>query len=290
MGIADIAQELHLDPWMIEALEADDFEALGAPVFAKGHLRQYGALLGLATDDLMIAYYRVRGRNDTPAPPITATMSRPEKSHRGMWAGIVLAVVVLGALAAVLWFFAERDAAPAPASDPALSAAPDPAPGLAALPLASDMQSPAAVTDGQTDTARPAAAGPAASEPAVNLPATTDTAGAPVASAAARDQPAAAARATAPAMQAAPGEASVTLRLEFSGESWVEVYDRNGNRLIYGMYGPAGSRTVTGATPIEIYLGRSRDVTLAVNGRDYPVPAASIRGNTARFVIEDGVR
>ena len=40
--VHDIAQELHLDEWMLQALEEDDFTALGAPVFAKGHMRKYG--------------------------------------------------------------------------------------------------------------------------------------------------------------------------------------------------------------------------------------------------------
>ena len=71
--VHDIAQELHLDEWMLQALEEDDFTALGAPVFAKGHMRKYGSMLGLDTDDLMIAYYRKRGRDDSP-PPITATV------------------------------------------------------------------------------------------------------------------------------------------------------------------------------------------------------------------------
>ena len=41
------AEDLHLDVWVIEALEANRFEALGAPVYAKGHLRKYAMLLGL---------------------------------------------------------------------------------------------------------------------------------------------------------------------------------------------------------------------------------------------------
>ncbi len=45
--LEDISKELHLDRWMVEALERDDYTALGAPVFAKGHLRQYAKLLGI---------------------------------------------------------------------------------------------------------------------------------------------------------------------------------------------------------------------------------------------------
>ena len=41
------AEQLNLDVSVVEALERDDLAALGAPVFAKGHLRRYGAMLGL---------------------------------------------------------------------------------------------------------------------------------------------------------------------------------------------------------------------------------------------------
>ena len=44
------------------ALERDDFAALGAPVFVKGHLRRYAALLGLAEDEILGAYERSRAQ------------------------------------------------------------------------------------------------------------------------------------------------------------------------------------------------------------------------------------
>ncbi len=267
MGIADIAKELHLDPWMIEALETDNFEALGAPVFAKGHLRQYGALLGLATDDLMIAYYRVRGRHDAAPPPITSTMTRPETKRRTTWAGVTLAGLVLGALAILLWLLAQNvdtGVAPRPENQTG-TAQPAPAePGPA--PVAPAAVEPVPVPDVQPDT-----------EAADEANGETGDGSAPT------DEPAAQRTGAPPA--AALEARDVRLQLVFSGESWVEVYDRDGARLVYGMYGP-GTRTVSGAAPIEIYLGRSRDVSLAVNGRAYPIPPQSIRGNTARFVIE----
>ena len=40
------AEKLHVDPKMLEALEAEDFAALGAPVYVRGHLRRYAELVG----------------------------------------------------------------------------------------------------------------------------------------------------------------------------------------------------------------------------------------------------
>ena len=46
--LSDIAKELHLDEFKVEALERNEFDVLGAPVFAKGYLRKYAQLVGVA--------------------------------------------------------------------------------------------------------------------------------------------------------------------------------------------------------------------------------------------------
>ena len=48
ISLRDIAKELHLDEGKVRALEQNDFDVLGAPVFAKGHLRKYAELVGAA--------------------------------------------------------------------------------------------------------------------------------------------------------------------------------------------------------------------------------------------------
>ncbi len=46
-----MAKELHLDEPKVQALEENQFDVLGAPVFAKGHLRKYAELVGVPVDD-----------------------------------------------------------------------------------------------------------------------------------------------------------------------------------------------------------------------------------------------
>ena len=46
------AESLNLDTMVLAHLEANDFAALGAPVFARGHLRRYTTMLGLDEDEL----------------------------------------------------------------------------------------------------------------------------------------------------------------------------------------------------------------------------------------------
>ncbi len=42
------ADEMHLDRWVIDALEADDYQRIGPTVYAKGHLKKYAAIAGPA--------------------------------------------------------------------------------------------------------------------------------------------------------------------------------------------------------------------------------------------------
>jgi len=46
LSLVEAADALRLDQSLVEALERDDFAALGAPVFGKGHLRKYAVLTG----------------------------------------------------------------------------------------------------------------------------------------------------------------------------------------------------------------------------------------------------
>ena len=65
-SVQQAAEELHLDAWVIEAIEANRFEALGAPVYARGHLRKYAALLGLSPATVIERYEAL---SDTPVEP-----------------------------------------------------------------------------------------------------------------------------------------------------------------------------------------------------------------------------
>src|SRR5579863_7706310 len=50
------AEKLHVDARVLEALEAEDFAALGADVYVRGHLRHYAELLGEQPGELQELY------------------------------------------------------------------------------------------------------------------------------------------------------------------------------------------------------------------------------------------
>ena len=101
-GIGEISAALHLDPKMVEALEADSFDRLPPPTFVRGYLKGYARLLGLPPGPILEVYDR---RGFGP-PPLVPDVTEAPQAHPSDLAvrlatyGIAVALVVL----VVLWW------------------------------------------------------------------------------------------------------------------------------------------------------------------------------------------
>jgi len=56
LTVLQAAEKMHVDSKILESLESEDFEALGAPVYVRGHLRHYAELVGERADELQSLY------------------------------------------------------------------------------------------------------------------------------------------------------------------------------------------------------------------------------------------
>jgi cytoskeleton protein RodZ len=97
-----IAEELHLDARVVAAIEDNRFEALGPPVYARGHLRQYATLLGLSPQLVIERYEALTGRQEILAPIPASVASGPvvdleRRSLAGpLWSGVALIALTMG--------------------------------------------------------------------------------------------------------------------------------------------------------------------------------------------------
>jgi cytoskeleton protein RodZ len=243
------AEDLHLDVWVIQALEANRFEALGAPVYAKGHLRKYATLLGLSPAAVLDRYEALSGTPLEPTP-IPAAIAAPVPQRRSMpkaplWIALAIAVAAgVAWLIYQLWPMIQRSNGVA-SEVPALAAP---------TPAAQPMPQP-------TSTLAPQPTPTSASQLTP-----TPTASAP---------PAVAAR--------TPNE--VRVRLEFSEPSWAEIYDSTGKRLMFDMGTPGRVRTVAGAPPLRINLGLASAVSAQVDDKPIVIPRRAGKDG-AKFLIE----
>jgi cytoskeleton protein RodZ len=95
------AERLHLDMRVVEALEAEDFAALGADVYVRGHLRRYAEAIGESPAQLLELY---SSAPHAPRPDLTRIPHR-ESDKRGSRLLLPALLVVIGlALAGSLWW------------------------------------------------------------------------------------------------------------------------------------------------------------------------------------------
>ncbi len=102
LSVAKVADSLHLDVRVVEALERDDRVALPSPIFVKGYLRGYAALVGLPADELVSEYTALAGE----PPPLTVVRIKQKVPFFQLPSTRMLRKVILLLLAAILIWLA----------------------------------------------------------------------------------------------------------------------------------------------------------------------------------------
>jgi cytoskeleton protein RodZ len=123
ISVLEIAKELHLDEFKVRAMESNDFEVIGAPVFAKGHLRKYAQLVKVNEADVMADYYRITRSSGLPPALAPRPRQRPPISL-GPW---IAAIVVILVVASGYWWYANQAGAPEPRVTGQITPSPSPA-------------------------------------------------------------------------------------------------------------------------------------------------------------------
>ncbi|HEX7013338.1 MAG TPA: RodZ domain-containing protein [Steroidobacteraceae bacterium] len=265
LSLEQAAEELRLDPWIVEALEANRFAALGAPVYARGHLKKYALELGLPPERVLELYESVQ---DTPVEPtpIPATLTATGGERRSLKAPAWgLAILLAAALVWLVYSLQPESEVSGPATP--VSVPPASTPAVEPTPEAQ----PPGLEESE------ATASSASREPAAPAQQTAATVSQP--SRAQRSQTAAS------TAEAAPSAEPIEVRLEFSAPSWTEIYDASGQQLVFATGLPGRTRTVSGVPPLRVTLGLASAVTMQVDGSEVLIPRRAGRDSTT-FVIE----
>jgi cytoskeleton protein RodZ len=250
LALLQVAEKLHVDARVLQALEAEDFAALGADVYVRGHLRRYAEAVGESGTELPQLY----AESGPPVHPDLTRIPRGQTTNPASRIMLPALLLVVGcALAGLLWWLFTlpgEKAQPLPALSPAAPAA---------------------------DTAAGAAA-PAAPDTGAPQPAATGSA----------TQPAAAAPAAPGAVGGNAGQAQLELR--FSAVSWVDVSDADGRHLLQGLIEAGSTRALSGTPPLRVVLGNAPSVALQLNGQPVSVSGLVHRDGSARLLIDGAGR
>jgi cytoskeleton protein RodZ len=332
MGLTQLqaAEKLHVDAKVVESLEAERFDSLGAPVFVRGHLKHYAELTNEQAAELLELY---SAATKPVLPDLTKLPKAAPDTKPSRLAVPALVILIAFVMVGIVWWVAKSVTAPATAEGDKpkhgpqpVAIAPDVAQEAAAAEAAANEAPPGAGPDDTTapnTVAKPSPIAAANNARAKETPPTPRATGAGVPGAAApnaqpgnvprgpagaggapspiaaankerssgdgagtQSAPTAAGTAVPSAAAAAPRAGKpMEVTLRFAADSWVEVYDANGQKLFYDVGSASSSHTVSGTPPFRVTVANAPGVTLDVNGKPATVPANALKGDEAQFVI-----
>jgi cytoskeleton protein RodZ len=101
LTVLQVAERIHTDPKIVEAIEAENYEALGAPVYARGHIRHYAELVGESAAELIALY---SGSSKVAQPDLTRIVKVPAGIDSNKLVAPALLVIAVFAVAGAVWW------------------------------------------------------------------------------------------------------------------------------------------------------------------------------------------
>ena len=158
LTLLQAAERMHVDSRTVESLEAEDFAALGAPVYARGHLRHYAELVDESPTELQALYAEATKAQPTQ-PDLTriARAEQPDDSRRLAGPALVgvIAVAVIGSVWWVINLSSDK-VQPPPVRSTLASSAASTAPAGGSNSDDTNTTSPAGTEDNQAQVSQPA--------------------------------------------------------------------------------------------------------------------------------------
>ena len=292
-----VSEELHITMHYVRLLETNDFERLPGDVFARGYIKSYADLLGLDKQFIVSLYNdHTKQRRESEEAAAQKKRAKRYKDKNLPWivfSGIACVVVLIG-----LWYFGTGGREAEIGLTQAIDAGNEIAENTSVLDTVQD----------NADENSPS------TQPSLPTQSPADTIAAVPRSITTRDV---AATESAPeldienvnrvallrSLSLAPGVEITetilddrtiievasggddTLEITFSGESWIEIDDKDGNRIYRDVRESGDILRITGSAPFDILLGDAIYAQLNLNGAQIDF-AANIRiDNSARLTV-----
>ncbi|MGO3424288.1 MAG: RodZ domain-containing protein [Pseudoalteromonas distincta] len=257
VSIATIAAPLKLSELQIKRLENDEFALLGPITFVKGYIKNYCRELKVDSAPILAMM---------PAPPeptkpanMQSFSRRTEKEasdSRLMFFSYLILAIVIGSSA--LWFW--QNATPIEEQTSKINVANSiMSERQAAQPSILQQQQQAEINDESLLESKDTL------ETSTSSEAVTETA--PITS-----------------NNESQEDASSTIVMNFNGESWVEIYDGEGEKIAFGVKKAGYIMTISGTPPFSVVLGKHDAVDITLNGEPVDVSAFP-KNRLAKFTL-----
>lgn len=252
LSLEDLAAQIKLSRFTLDAIERDDFAQLNEPVYVRGYYRKLSKVLPVAEADLMAAYERVAGHKTPPHPSKLILAGGPELgSGRRISFKLAMAIILLGLVIGALAFWGKNRTLLPTVTPPAIETTPS--------------------------ETKPESAAPTTEAPAPATPSPEAAVAAPVTAASAASEPVSAV--------AMPANATGPLQIQFNGSSWTEVKDATGKVLLSGLVESGSNQALDGKPPFVVFLGNAPGVKITYNGQQVDTSQYHRGDNTARITL-----
>ncbi|WP_024610646.1 RodZ domain-containing protein [Pseudoalteromonas sp. TB64] len=256
VSIETIAKPLKLSELQIQRLENNEFQALGPLTFVKGYIKNYCRELKVDSAPILAMM---------PAPPEPAKPAnmqsfsrRTEKEasdSRLMLVTYVILAIVIGSSA--LWFW--QNATPIEEQTSNINIGNSIMSERQAVQSTNIQQQQSADKALLQNTVTP-------SENAAGVQATVEQA------------------ANKPLTENTDSATDSTIEMSFNDESWVEIYDAEGEKVAFGVKKAGYVMTVTGKPPFSVVLGKHSVVSITLDGEAVDVSTFP-KNRLAKFTL-----
>ena len=265
LSTKDIAKELRISAAVIEMIERDDFEKIGASVFVKGYLRQYADILGLPVDQLLESYNQLNPEKSS-APIVNAAI---EKTSKFVLTPKLILVSVFALIALFLiWLLVSM----LTKKEPLLDQVTDNLniQDIEVVNFKSVMNEVELIEIEETLTEQSEILINQDLEPVMNEIDLIEIEETEIE--------------TSKFLYKEPE--GLTLAIEYSGLCWTEIYDVNGKLLFYDLGDLGKNVVVSGAGPLDVLFGAVTEVlSLSVDSQNYPLPGSSRQDEVLRLKV-----
>jgi cytoskeleton protein RodZ len=291
LSIEDVATRMHLSVGILEAIEENNFDDITAPIFVKGYLRAYARIVSLNEDEIIQQYLDYYSDED---PAILPTRNlAPEISTDDARVKWITYLVIIGLLALLaVWWWNQYQIKTDVVSLDAESA--------------DSIQQPEAtsnIAESKIDLAADAAM--SATEEIDISPLPEEEAGVSDLTLVVKTQEVVnLEQAEQDIIEVVEQQFEVTdsevlseeisrmapmgseqIEIIIHADTWADVKDANGHRLVYELLRAEQKLNLTGEAPFEIFFGNGHGVELIYNNEAIDISSSIRDNNTARLKI-----
>ena len=279
----EVAETLHITMHYVNAIEYDEHDKLPGAVFAKGYIKRYAEIMALDETAVMAAYEGLGHASPTATAGTGRNTRKPRRVGKSLWA-VAASATVFFSLFLGLWAWSGKDAnTPAGSLEPALSESPEssgPAQPLTAMPAAPDE------SDSASQRAANVVRDPQPLPLASPQQATVDGQASGSVKRAEIDGGDVSGLNSDEPVTVVEGEGKDTLKLSFSGTSWIEVRDSGDGERYRDLRMAGDVLEIKGVAPFDVFLGDAPRIRLSLNGDDIELSQEPRIDNSVQLTVD----